>query len=60
MQDVEDSNQTNESNTKEGRKETSTCRHTTFKQNCALGNFRKELKNNLPLVIYASKFVKHR
>jgi hypothetical protein len=60
MQDVEDPNQTNEGNNKEGRKETSTCRHKTFGQNCALGNFRKGLKNDLPLVIHASKLAKHR
>ncbi len=42
MQDVKDSNQTNESNNEEGRKKTSPYRHTTFKQNCAFGNFRKE------------------
>jgi hypothetical protein len=50
MQDVEDSNQTNESNNEEGRKKTPPCRHTTFEQNCALGNFEKGLKNDLPLV----------
>jgi hypothetical protein len=46
MQDVEDSNQTNESNNEKGRKKTSPCRHTTFGQNCALGNFIKGLKND--------------
>jgi hypothetical protein len=58
MQDVEDSNQTNEGNNEERRKETFTCRHTTFEQNCALGNFGKGLKNDLPLVIHASKLAK--
>jgi hypothetical protein len=58
MQDVEDSDQTNEGNNEKGRKETSTCSHITFKQNCALGNFRKGPKNNLPLVIHASKLAK--
>jgi hypothetical protein len=56
----EDFDQTNENNNEEGRKETSSCRHTTFGQNCALCSFRKELKNNLPLVIHASKLAKHR
>ncbi len=55
MQDVEDFDQTNEGNNEEGRKETFPCRHTTFGQNCALGNFRKGLKSDLPLVICASK-----
>jgi hypothetical protein len=32
MQDVEDFDQTNEGNNEEGRKETSTSRHTTFGQ----------------------------
>jgi hypothetical protein len=58
MQDVEDFNQTNEGNNEEGRKETSTCRHTTFEQNSALGSFGKGLKNDLPLVIHASKLTK--
>jgi hypothetical protein len=44
MQDVEDSNQINEGNNEEGRKNTSPCRHTTFGQNCAFGNLKKELK----------------
>jgi hypothetical protein len=60
MQDVEDSDQTNEGKNEEGRKETSPCRHTTFKQNCAVGNFEKRLKNNLPLVICASKLANQR
>jgi hypothetical protein len=62
VQDVEDSNQTNESNNEEGRKKTSPCRHTTFRQNCALGNSKKGLKNDLPLVIviHASKLAKHK
>ncbi len=59
-QDVENFDQTNEGNNEEGRKETSTCRHTTFGQNCALSNLRKGLKNNLPFVIHASKFAKQR
>jgi hypothetical protein len=45
MQDVEDSDQSNEDNNEKGRKNTSTCKHTTFRQNFALGNFRKGLKN---------------
>jgi hypothetical protein len=53
MQDVEDFDQTNEGNNEEGRKETFTCRHTTFKQNCVLGSFEKGLKNDLPLIIHA-------
>ncbi len=32
MKDVEDFNQTNEGNNEGGRKETTTCRHTTFRQ----------------------------
>jgi hypothetical protein len=60
MQDVEDSNQTNERYNKKGRKETSPCKHTTVEQNCALGNFEKRLKNDLPLVIHASKLAKQR
>jgi len=44
MQDVEDFDQTNEGNNEEGRKETSTCMHTTFGQNRVLGSFRKGLK----------------
>ncbi len=60
MQDVEDFDQTNEGSNEEGRKETSTCKHTTFEQNCALGSFGKGLKNNLPLVIHAPKIAKHR
>jgi hypothetical protein len=44
MQDVENSNQINEGNSEEGRKEKSPYRHTTFGQNCAPGNFRKGLK----------------
>jgi hypothetical protein len=60
VQDVEDSNQTNEGKNEERRKNTSSCRHTTFGQNCALGNFEKGLKNNLPLIIHASKLGKHR
>jgi hypothetical protein len=59
MQDVENFDQTIESNNEEGRKETSTCRHTTF-QNCVFGNFGKGLKNDLPLVIHASKPTKQR
>jgi hypothetical protein len=51
MQDVKDSDQTNESNNEEGRKKTSPCRHTTFGQNCVFGNFGKGLKNDLPFVI---------
>ncbi len=58
MQDVEEFNQTNEGNNEEGRKETSICRHTTFRRNCALSNFENKLKNNLPLVIHASKLTK--
>jgi hypothetical protein len=58
MQDVENSNQTNEGNNEKGRKKTSPCRHTTFGQNCVFGNFRIGLKSNLPLVIYASKLAK--
>jgi hypothetical protein len=58
MQDVENSDQTNEGNNEEGRKETSPCRHTTFGQNCVLGKFGKGLKNDLPLVIHASKLAK--
>jgi hypothetical protein len=60
MQDVEDFNQTNEGNNEEERKQTSPCRHTTFGQNCALGNLGKGLKNNLSLVIRASKLAKQR
>jgi hypothetical protein len=60
MQDVEDSNQTNEGNNEEGRKKTFPYRHTTFGQNCALGSFRKGLKNNLPLIIHSSKLAKQR
>jgi len=60
MQDVENSNQTNEGNNEEGRKKTSTCRHTTFGQNCALGSFEKGLKNNLPFVIHAFMLAKQR
>jgi len=48
MQDVENSDQTNESNNEEIRK------------NCALGNFKKGLKNDLPLVIRASKLAKQK
>jgi hypothetical protein len=44
---------------KEGKK-TSPCRHTTFTQNCAFGNFEKRLKNDLPFVIHASKLAKQR
>ncbi len=58
MQNVEDSDQTNEGNNEEGRKERSTCRHTTFEQNCSLNNFGKVLKKDFPLVIHASKFAK--
>jgi hypothetical protein len=58
MQDVEDFDQTNEGNNEGGRKKTSPCRHTTFRQNCAFGNFIKGLKNDLPLVIHASKLAK--
>ncbi len=58
MQDVEDSYEINENNNEEGRKETSIYKHKTFEQNCALGSFKKRLKNNLPLVIHASKFTK--
>ncbi len=58
MQDVEEFDQTNEGNNEEGRKETSTCRHTTFEQNCVLGIFGKGLKNNLPLVIHACELAK--
>jgi hypothetical protein len=58
VQDVEDFNQTNEGKNEERRKKTSPCRHTTFRQNCALGNFEKGLKNDLPLVIHASKLDK--
>jgi len=58
MQVVEKFDQTNESNNEEGRKETFPCKHTTFKQNCALGNFEKGLKNYPPLVICASKRAK--
>jgi hypothetical protein len=60
MQDVEDFDQTNEGNNEEGRKETSPCRHTTFRLNCALGSFGKGLQNDLPLVIHASKLAKQR
>jgi hypothetical protein len=60
MQDVEDFDQTNESSDEEGRKETSTCRHTTFEQNYVFGSFKKRLKSDLPLVIHASKIAKHR
>jgi hypothetical protein len=60
MQDVENFDQVNEGNNEERRKETSTCKHTTFEQNCAFGNFRKGLKNDLPLVIHASKLAKQR
>jgi hypothetical protein len=48
----------NEGNNEERRKETSTCRHTTFEQNCVFGNFKKGLKYDLPLVIHASKLAK--
>jgi hypothetical protein len=58
MQDVEDFDQTNESNNEEGRKNASPCRHTTFEQNYAFGSFRKGLKSDLPLVIHASKLAK--
>jgi hypothetical protein len=58
MQGVEDSNQNNEGNNEEGRKEISTCRHTTFRRNYKLGSFENRLKNNLPLVIHASKLTK--
>ncbi len=58
MQDVEDFDQTNEGNNEEGRKNASPCRHITFRQNCVFGSFRKGLKNDLPLVIHASKFAK--
>jgi hypothetical protein len=60
MQDVEDSDQTNEGNNEEGRKETSTCKHITFKENCALGIFGNGLKNHLPFLIHASKLAKLR
>jgi hypothetical protein len=60
MQDVEDSNQTNESNNEEGRKKSSPYRHTTFGQNCVLGSFEKGLKSDLPFVIHASKLAKHK
>jgi hypothetical protein len=60
MQDVEDFDQTNEGNNEEGKKETSPCRHTIFKQNCAFGNLGKGLKRNLPFVICASKLAKQR
>jgi len=60
MQDAEDSDQTNEGNNEEGRIKTSPCRHTTFEQNCALGNFDKGLKNNFPLIIRASKLGKQK
>ncbi len=60
MQDVENFDQTNEGNNEKGRKETSTCRHTTFGQNCALGSFGKGLKNDLRLVIHASKLAKQK
>jgi hypothetical protein len=49
MQDVEDFDQTNEGNNEEGRRETSPFRHTTFRQNCAFGNFKKGLKTILHL-----------
>jgi len=58
MQDVEKFDQTNEDNNEEGRKETSPWKHTTFRQNCAPSNFEKRLKNDLPLVIRASKLTK--
>jgi hypothetical protein len=58
MQDVEDFDQTNEGNNEKGRKNAFPCRHTTFRQNCALGSFRKELKSDLPLIIHASKLAK--
>jgi hypothetical protein len=57
MQDVEDFDQNNEGNNEEGRKKASPCRHITFGQNYALGNFRKGLKNDVPLVIHAFKLV---
>ncbi len=60
MQDVEAFDKTNEGNNEEGRRETSPCRHTTFRQNFALGNFEKGQKNNLALVIYTSKLAKQR
>jgi hypothetical protein len=60
MQDVEDSNQTIESNDEEGRKKASPCSHTTFEQNCVLGSFWKGLKSDLPLPIHASKLCKQR
>ncbi len=47
-------------NNEERRKYISTCRHTTFEQNCALGNFEKGLKYDLPLVIHVSKLAKQR
>jgi hypothetical protein len=60
MQDVEDSDQTNEGNNEKGRKETSTCRQITFGENCAFGSFENGLKHNLPLLIHASKLAKLR
>jgi len=60
MQDVENSDQTNENNNEERRKKTSPCGHTTFEQNCALGNFKKGLKSDLLLVIRASKLAKQK
>jgi len=60
MQDVEDFNQTNEGNNEKGRKETITCRHTTFKQYCVLGSFGNKLKNDFPIVIHASKLAKEK
>jgi hypothetical protein len=60
MQDVEDFDQTNESNNEKGRKETSPWRQTTFGQNFAPSNFKKGLKSDLPLVIRASKLTKQR
>ncbi len=60
LQDLEDFDQTNESNNEERSKEMSTCRHTTFEQNHVLGNFEKGLKYDLPLVIHASKLAKQR
>jgi hypothetical protein len=55
MQDVENVDQTNEDNNEEGKKETSPWKHTTFRQNRAPNNLEKGLKNDLPLVIHASK-----